>query len=78
MEKAKVWERWKDMADIFLKQDSKVYIRDINDNFYFSKILLVGESTLRIECFAPKKREGEKITLYYPEILQLEKYKEEM
>ncbi len=69
-------ERFKATAEIFLLENKKTYIQDSEGNLYFCYILLVGENSLRIECFAPKQRQGEKFTLYYPLILKLDEYKE--
>lgn len=67
-------ERWKGLAEIFLKNDTKVYIKDVDDNLYFCDLLLVGEDTITIQCFAPEQREGAKIMLYWPLIIKFEQY----
>lgn len=68
-------ERWKILADLLLKEDKRVFIKDIDDNWYFADILLVGEETLTIQCFAPEDRTGEKIVLYWALIKLFEEYK---
>jgi len=81
MEKEKITEqieRWKATAEIFLHKDIKAFIKDINDNIYFAKILLVGEDSLRIQCFGPKQRAGQKYTLYWPLITDFSLYQEEV
>ena len=72
------WERNKAVAEILLKENKKVYIKDSEENLYFADILFVGEDSVRIICFAPEQRKGEKFTLYFPLIVKLNEYKEEI
>lgn len=69
-------ERWKATAEIFLKNDTKVFVKDIDDNIYFADILLVCDDTLTIECFSPMHRRGQKFTIYWPLIVEFDEYKE--
>lgn len=69
-------ERYKVLAEILCKENSKVYIKDIQDNIYFGFIVLVGEDRLTIDCFAPLQRSGERKYLYWAEIMILDKYEE--
>ena len=69
-------ERWKATAEIFLRDDIKVFIKDTSEDIYFADILLVGEDTLTIQCFGPKQREGKKFILYWPLIVEFNKYEE--
>lgn len=68
-------ERWKATAEIFLKKDIPVFIKDLDDNFYFADILLVGEDTISIKCFSPKDRSGQKFNLYWTLIKDFEEYR---
>jgi len=61
-------ERWKILAEVFLKQSKRVLIKDLKDNWYFADILLVGEDTIEFQCYAPTQRAGEKYTLYWAEV----------
>jgi hypothetical protein len=65
-------QRLRETADLFLQKDKNVFIKDINGNIYFCKILLVGEETLRIDIHGPMQRAGENATLYWPMIVKLE------
>ena len=69
-------ERHKLAAELFLKENKKVFITDVEDNLYFADILFAGESTLRIECFGPEQRKGERFTLYYILIEKILPYEE--
>ena len=68
-------ERWKATAEIFLKNNISVFIKDIDNNFYFGDILLVGEDVISIKCFSPKDRAGQKFNLYWMLIKDFEEYK---
>ncbi len=70
------FERYKALAKIFLKNDVAAAIKDSENNYYFCRILFVGEEKIRIHCFGPPHRSGEKFDLYYPLIIKFEEYKE--
>ena len=67
---------WQNLAETFLKEDKKVYIKDYSNNFYFADILLVGENTLTIMCFAPEQKAGQKFVLYWYAIEKFEGYRD--
>ena len=69
-------QAWQNLAEIFLKEDKRVFIKDFNNDFYFADIILVGEQTLTIQCFAPDSRIGQKFILYWVQIERFEEYKE--
>jgi len=70
-------DRWRVLAEIYLKNDKKVLIKDIQDNWYFADILLVGEDTISIQCYAPEQRAGEQKVLYWALITYFEEVREE-
>ena len=65
-----------DYAQELLNKDKRVFIKDINNTFYFADIILVGEETITVQCFAPTTRKDEKVTLSWNRITFLEEYKE--
>jgi len=69
-------ERWKALAEIFLKENVDAFIRESTGNLYFGKIILVGEDSFTVECFGPHQRAGEKFRLFWPMILEFNEYKE--
>lgn len=79
METDKVKEKvegWKATADLFLEKDIRVFVKTFDGNLYFGKILMVGEETLLLDCFAPKQRIGHR-KIYWTLISRFEGYQEE-
>lgn len=68
--------RWKMTAEVFLREDVPVFIKEVSEEFYFGHILLVGDDTLTIHCFNPTKKRGKRFTLYWALITDFDKYKE--
>lgn len=71
-------ERWKILAEQYLKEDIKVFIKDIDNNWYFADILLVGDITLTIKCFAPEERAGKTFYLEWALISKFDRYREDL
>lgn len=51
-------ERYKILAEDFLKNDIRVAIWDIYGEYYFADIVLVGDETLLIQAFSPTSKVG--------------------
>ena len=68
-------ERLKGKAEIFLKNNTKAFIVDTIDNYYFCDILLVGEDYLYVQHFTGKKK-GEKERIVWFDIIKFEEYQE--
>jgi len=68
-------ERLKGKAEIFLKNNTKAFIVDIYDNYYFCDIILVGEDYLYVQHFTGKKK-GEKERIVWFDIIKFEEYQE--
>ena len=69
-------ERFKILAEGFLKDNIRVAIIDIENSFYFADILFVGDDRLTIQCFAPEKKSGQKFYLDWASIIKLNRYEE--
>ena len=69
-------ERWKLLTDIFIKNNSKVFIKTITGNLHFCIIVLNGEDSITIDNFAPEQRAGKRDRIYWFEIETFEEYKE--
>ena len=68
-------ERIKAKAELFLKNDTKVFIVDTLDNYYWCDILLIGEDYLFVQHFTGKKK-FEKERILWLDIIKFEEYKE--
>jgi len=68
-------ERLKIKAEEFLKDDTRAFIVDINDTYYFCDIILVGDNTLLVQNFKGK-RANEQEKIYWADIVKLEEYKD--
>ena len=68
-------ERFKGKADLFLKNDVRVFIVDIYENYFFCHILSVGEDYILVEGFKGK-RKYEKDRILWLDVIKLEEYKE--
>lgn len=75
MDMEKKIEQWKILAELYLKENIKVFIKDFNDTWYFADILIVGEDTITFQCFEPEDKRDKKFTLYWQEISFFDKYK---
>lgn len=71
-------ERLQIKAELFLKNNNKVFLRDVYDNYYFCYILFVGEDILRIQNFKGKRLvDGiEKEDVYLVDVADIQNYKE--
>ena len=65
-------EHWILKAELFLKEDKKVFIKTINGAYHSGDIILVGKKDLLIYDFIKK----EKFCLYWIDIILFEEYKE--
>jgi len=66
-------ERMKLKAEVFLKNNSKVFLVDIKDTYYFCYILFVGEDYIHIQHFKGNYIYG-KERIYWADIIRLEEY----
>ncbi len=69
-------ERWKLLADVFIKNNSKIFIKQINGDLHFCNIILVGEDSILIDNFAPIQREGKREKIWWLEIEDFAEYEE--
>lgn len=67
-------ERFKVLSELYLREDKRIFIRDIKDDYFFADILLVGESRVYIQCFAPESKAGQKFEIPWASIIKLEEY----
>jgi|6_EtaG_2_1085325.scaffolds.fasta_scaffold03328_9 hypothetical protein len=68
-------ERFKAKAKIFLAENLKTFIEDINGDYYFCKILKVNDNYFVVKSFAGKRmREMDRI--FFVDIIRFEEYEE--
>lgn len=68
-------ERFRGKAEVFLKNNTKAFIVDINNDYYFCDILIVGDDYLYIQHFTGKKK-GEKERILWYDIIKFDEYEE--
>ena len=66
-------ERLKGKAEIFLKNNTKVFIIDITNNYYFCDINSIDEDYIYVKNFAGK-RKGEEERILWFDIIKFEEY----
>ncbi len=69
-------ERMKAKAELFLRNDTRVFIIDTLDNYYFCDILSVGEDNLYVQHFIGKKKYEKERILWF-DIIKFEEYREQ-
>lgn len=63
-------------AEIFLKNDMQVFIKDCYDNFYFAEILIIGKDWIYVYNFKGN-RQGQKTRILWIDIVELNEYRGE-
>ena len=73
-------ERNKLKALLFFQENKKVFIKTIQDQYYFGNIIKITDSVLNIRCFAPSEKAFKSYGIYFIDITLIEEYvpKEEM
>lgn len=79
MEKEKLKERilqWQLLGDKWFSDNQNVFVKTINGNIYFCKIVIVGETMITIDVYAPEQRAGTREYIDWLEIIIFDKVKE--
>lgn len=63
--------RWQLLAEQYFKEDKNIFIKTINGNFHFCKIILVGETKITVDNYDPIQRRGIRDVIDW---LQIEKF----
>ncbi len=74
MDKESIKERilqWQLLAEQWFKENQNVFIKKLNGNIYFCKIVLVGEVKVCVDVYGPEQREN---TREYIDWLEIEKF----
>ena len=80
MDKGNIKERilqWQLLADQWFNENQNVFIKKLNGNIYFCKIVLVGEIKVCVDIYAPDQRAGERESIDWLEIEKFDKVREE-
>lgn len=68
-------EQWKLLAEIFTKNNSKIYIKTLAGDLHFCIIVLSGEDSITVDNFGPEQRAGKRDRIYWLEISDFDEYK---
>lgn len=80
MDKETIKERilqWQLLAEQWFSENQNVFIKKLNGNIYFCKIVLVGETKVLVDIYAPEQRAGKRESIDWLEIERFDKVKEE-
>lgn len=70
-------ERWTIKAEGFLKTNTKAFIIDTNDTWYFCDVVFVDGECVHVKNFkGPRKYETERI--FWADVVRFEEYREEV
>jgi len=79
MDKEKIKERilqWQLLADQWFSENQNVFIKTINGNLYFCKIVSVGETKLLVDIYAPEQRAGIRENIDWLQIIEFDLVRE--
>lgn len=65
--------RWQLLADQWFSENQKIYIKTLDGNYHFCKIVLVGETKITVDNYGPEQRAGTRDTIEWLEIETFEK-----
>ena len=79
MDKEDIKERilqWQLLAEQFFQEDARVFIKELNGNLHFCKIILVGETKITVDNYAPEQRAGKRDYIDWLNIEKFDRVKE--
>ena len=68
-------ERLRLKAEMLLSEDSRAFIIDINNSYFFCDIIVVGENKISFKPFKGNDA-GKIVTKYWADIVKVEEYME--
>ena len=68
-------ERWKLKAEGFLKENTRAFVVDIENTYYFCDIIFVGDTYLYVQNFREDKP-VERIKLFWADVIRFDEFKE--
>ncbi len=69
-------ERWKLLAKLFIPQNKRTFIREINGDLHFCLIISSDDDFIIIENFGPEQRAGKREKIYWLKISEFDEYKD--
>ena len=66
--------RWNVLAELWIANSKKVFIKDILNNYYFADVIKSNETSVTIKCFDPEDRKDIEYDLYWANIITFEEY----
>ena len=52
--------RWQLLAEQYFNENENIFIREFNGDIHFCKIVMVGETKVTIDTYAPEQRAGKR------------------
>jgi len=80
MDKEEIKERvlqWQLLAEQYFKENTNVFIKELNGNIHFCKIVLVGETKVTVDNYAPEQRANTRNPIDWLNISKFDKVNEE-
>ena len=80
MDKENIKERilqWQLLAEQWFSENQNVFIKKLNGDIYFCKIVLVGQITISVDIYAPEQRAGNRENIDWLEIERFDRVWEE-
>ena len=80
MDKEKVKERilqWQLLADKWFSENQNIFIKTLNGDLHFCKIVMVGETKLTVDNYAPEQRAGKRDYIDWLQISNFDLVKED-
>ena len=80
MDKGGIKERilqWQLLAEQWFNENQNVFIKELNGNFHFCKIVMVGETKITVDNYAPEQRNGKRDYIDWLMISEFDKIREE-
>jgi len=79
MDKEKLKERilqWQLLGDQWFSENQNIFIKTINENLYFCKIISIGETKILVDVYAPKQRAGTRENIDWLQIIEFDLVRE--
>ena len=69
--------QWQLLAEQWFGENQNVFIKKLNGDIYFCKIVLVGETKILVSVYAPEQRAGKRENIDWLEIERFDKVRED-